>query len=235
MMRLWAESYSKSSPVVTSATLSVVAHAVVISAWVVATLPPADMPADSFANRTVVIFRPPPDRSPGTPGQRQTVHYIDMLKEGPGMGDGPRKIGDERPVASVDKTIGRAAADSETAPPIAPVPGPPDSVFSVLEVDTAVVRSANSAAPAYPLKLLEARVMGSVSAQYVVDTTGFADTTSFQVMKSTNPEFEAAVRDALPYMRFTPAKIGPTKVRQLVEQQFTFRITDPPAPVKRKP
>jgi len=98
------------------------------------------------------------------------------------------------------------------------------------------VRSASSAAPAYPLKLLEAHIMGSVSAQYIVDTTGFADTSSFHVMKSTNPEFITAVREALPYMRFTPAKIGNIKVRQLVEQQFSFKITDTVvATPKRKP
>jgi protein TonB len=88
------------------------------------------------------------------------------------------------------------------------------------------VRAANSAAPAYPLKLLAARIMGYVAARYVVDTTGFADTTSFSVLKATNPEFITAVKEALPYMRFTPAKIGSMKVRQLVEQQFTFKITD---------
>jgi protein TonB len=78
--------------------------------------------------------------------------------------------------------------------------------------------------------------MGSVQAQYVVDTTGFADTSSIHVMKSTNPEFIAAVREALPYMRFTPAKIGSVKVRQLVEQQFSFKITDTAVVTpKRKP
>ena len=236
MMRLWADSYSKSTPVVTSATLSVVAHAVVIAAWVVATMPTAGMPSDSFANR--VIYVPPPDRVPGQRGSREAVHYIDLLKEGPGTGDGPRTIGDTRPTAAIDETVGRAAADTVTSPPVAPIAAPPDSVFSVLEVDTAVVRSANSAAPAYPLKPLEARIMGSVSAQYIVDTTGFADTASFQVMKATNAEFVTAVREALPYMRFTPAKIGSLKVRQLVEQQFSFKITGdttPVAPPKRRP
>jgi hypothetical protein len=43
-------------------------------------------------------------------------------------------------------------------------------------------------------------------------------------MKSSNPGFIDAVREALPYMRFKPAKIGPLKVRQLVEQNFTFKI-----------
>jgi len=236
MMRLWANSYSKSTPVGTSATLSVVAHAVVIAACVVGTMPTADFPVDSFANRAIYV--PPPDRAPGTRGSRETVHYVDLTKEGPGIGDGPRTIGDERPAAPiVNETVGRAAADTTTTPAVAPIPGPPDSVFSVLEVDTAVVRSASSAAPAYPLKLLTAHIMGSVSARYVVDTTGFADTASFEVMKSTNPEFTTAVREALPYMRFTPAKIGSVKVRQLVEQQFSFKITDTAtvAPPKKKP
>jgi hypothetical protein len=33
-----------------------------------------------------------------------------------------------------------------------------------------------------------------------------------------------AVRAALPYMRFFPAKVGAKKVRQLVEQEFSFKI-----------
>lgn len=60
---------------------------------------------------------------------------------------------------------------------------------------------------------------------YVVDTTGFADVSSFEVIRATHPGFVQAVRDALPHMRFSPAKIGAVHVRQLVEQPFTFRIT----------
>jgi len=227
MMRLWASSYAKTTPVITSATLSVVAHAVIIGAWVVATLPPAELPSDSFANRTYPKYEPPPDRRPGQAGSRETVHYIDLAaREGLGAGDGGRTMGDEAP-STLSKTVGRVApADSVTSVATTPIVGQQDSVFSVLEVDTAVVRTANSAAPAYPLNLLQARVMGFVAARYVVDTTGFADTTSFEVMKATNPGFITAVKEALPYMRFTPAKIGSMKVRQLVEQQFTFKITD---------
>ena len=51
--------------------------------------------------------------------------------------------------------------------PVTPTPVPPstgqDSVYSILEVDVAVVRAANSAAPAYPLKLLQQHVSGSVA------------------------------------------------------------------------
>jgi len=41
MMRLWTESYAKPAPVITSATLSFVVHAVIIAAWVGVTLPAA--------------------------------------------------------------------------------------------------------------------------------------------------------------------------------------------------
>ncbi len=221
MMRLWFESYAKPTSHTAGAALSAATHAVLITAWVIATLPAPDVPKDSIANR--VFYIPPPDRVRGEEGTRESVTYI-ALAPGPGVGNGARKIGDEPPLVR-EQSIGAAPRDTAESRPTPPVAGPPDSVFSILEVDTPVARSANSAGPAYPLNLLNARVMGFVAAQYVVDTTGFADTASFHVLSSTNPEFVNAVRDALPYMRFTPAKIGTLKVRQLVEQQFTFRIS----------
>lgn len=229
MMRLWVQSYAKTTPVGSSATLSLVAHAIIIAAWVYSTLPESHMPDDSFSNR--VVYIPPPDKVPGPPARQERVQYVELDRPGAGLasGDGPRLMGGARPTAP-DESVGKAPKDTAVVAPPVTAPTPPggleDSVFTVLDVDTAVVRSSNSAAPAYPLKLLQARIMGSVSAQYIVDTTGFADTASFTVMKSTHPEFVLAVREALPYMRFKPAKIGPLKVRQLVEQQFSFRISD---------
>jgi protein TonB len=239
MMRLWVQSYSKKASVAPVGAMSAVMHALLIAGWVYVTMPAANVPEDSIANR--IIFVPPPDRAPGPRIVHEVVHYIESTRDGPGAGEegSARAIGNDRPAALSDQAAGKVppAQDTaiKTAPPTVP-PGTEDSVFSILDVDTAVVRSQNSAAPAYPLKLLDAHVMGSVSAQYVVDTTGFADTASFRVLKSTHPEFVAAVREALPYMRFRPAKIGPIKVRQLVEQQFSFKITDSgsvrPAPKK---
>lgn len=224
MMRLWVKSYTRAAPVASSVTISIVAHAVIVAAWVVVTLPPPNVAQDGIANR--VFYIPPPDRVPTQEGSVEAVHYIRMAPKGPGTGEGPRGVGDTRlRVAAADTTIGDQARDSLTAQPVPPTPTG-DSVYSVLEVDTAVARMASSAAPAYPIKLLEAHIMGFVQAQYVVDTTGFADTSSFRVIRATNPEFIDAVRQALPYMRFSPAKIGPSKVRQLVEQQFSFKISD---------
>jgi protein TonB len=193
----------------------------------------ADVAPDSIANR--VYYIPPPDRAPSDPGSRETVRYIAVAAPGPGSGAGPQLMGNAKPTPP-DTALGDKSKDTLTAPAVPPSTGP-DSVYSILEVDTAVVRSASSAAPAYPMKLLEAHIMGYVQAQYVVDTTGFADTSSFRAIKATNPEFVTAVKDALPYMRFRPAKIGQAKVRQLVEQQFSFKITDTGAvaPRAKKP
>jgi protein TonB len=227
MMRLWVQSYSRGStvaPIVPIAAMSGVVHAVVIALWVIATLPAAQVAPDSIANR--VYFIPPPDKAPGGPGTtHEVVHYLSL--EGTPTGDGaPRVAGDAPPVPAENKVAVQPQRDTTLAP--APTPTPPpgnsDSVFTILDVDTAVVRSASSAAPAYPIKLLDAKITGSVLAQYIVDTTGFADTASFHVMKATNQGFVDAVREALPYMRFKPAKIGPMKVRQLVEQNFSFKI-----------
>jgi protein TonB len=181
------------------------------------------MPFDSV--RREPIYLPPPDRAPSQGGSREAVRYVKLAPEGPGVGEGPRLTGDARPPATPDEIVGDRSKDTVTSTPVPPSTGE-DSVYSVLEVDVAVVRAANSAAPAYPLRLLQQHVSGSVAAQYIVDTTGFADTSSFHVLNTPRPEFIQAVKDVLPYMRFEPAKIGKAKVRQLVEQQFSFKITD---------
>jgi TonB family protein len=96
--------------------------------------------------------------------------------------------------------------------------------MTVLEVDTAAARYDESAAPPYPPSLLARRIEGSVAVQYIVDTTGRADTTSFVVLTSSHDEFSQAVKRTLPDMRFRSAVMGSRKVRQLVQQLFTFKI-----------
>jgi len=102
-----------------------------------------------------------------------------------------------------------------------------DSAYSEIEVDSVVARSADSAAPVYPPDLLAQRIEGSAQVQFVVDTTGIAEPNSFKVLSATQPEFAEAVRGALPLMRFRPAIFHSRKVRQLVEQSFTFKIVPP--------
>ena len=68
----------------------------------------------------------------------------------------------------------------------------------------------------------EAGVEDPVS--FVVDTTGRADIASFKVIRTSHELFATAVKNALPRMRFIPAEVGDKKVRQLVQQPFSFAI-----------
>jgi protein TonB len=74
--------------------------------------------------------------------------------------------------------------------------------------------------------MLEQRKEGQVIIQYVIDSMGRADLGSVMVMQATHPDFATSVQVTLPHMRFRPAKIGPRRVNQLVQQLFTFKIQD---------
>jgi protein TonB len=80
-------------------------------------------------------------------------------------------------------------------------------------------------APRYPEMLKSANVEGEVLAQFVVDTTGHAEMGTFKVLKSSHELFTQAVKNALVNMRFYPAEIGGRKVKQMVQQPFTFSLT----------
>ena len=225
MMRLWVESYSKSTTVSSSALISVVTHALLIGAAVASTSRPANVEADWIENR--VYYLPPPNRMPSQAASGETIKYVELAPEGVGAGFGKSVIGTDRTeiheISEHPGDLGRDLANTEAAPQLAGG----DSVFTQLEVDSTVARYPGSAAPAYPVDMLKQGVQGSVITQYVVDTTGFADTSSLKIMRTTHEQFADAVRAALPYMRFFPAKVGSKRVRQLVEQEFSFKIEQP--------
>lgn len=99
-----------------------------------------------------------------------------------------------------------------------------DSVFSVLAVDSQVIREPGTVAPRYPAALMEARVEGAVDVEFVVDTTGRVDVTTVEILNSSHPEFTASVETALSEMKFRPAWRSFRHVRQRVTQRFTFRL-----------
>jgi TonB-like protein len=130
------------------------------------------------------------------------------------------------------KKGGRGGARGEL--PFGPPPTlVPDTAWSVLEVDKIAERYEDSAAPIYPRELLAIGLEGLVKATYVVDTTGMVDITTFKVLLSDDPRFTQSVRDALGQTHFRPAKRAGKTVRQLVEQQFRFKIVPPDEMLKQ--
>jgi TonB family protein len=67
-------------------------------------------------------------------------------------------------------------------------------------------------------------VGGQVIAQFVVDTDGSVDMSTFKVLESSHELFSAAVETALAQMTFRPAEKDGQVVKQLVQQPFVFNV-----------
>ena len=76
----------------------------------------------------------------------------------------------------------------------------------------------------YPEGMRSSGAEGQVLAEFVVNEQGRVETGTFKVLESTNSAFTNAVRNALSRMRFRPAQIGSTKVSQVVQQAFVFKL-----------
>jgi protein TonB len=86
------------------------------------------------------------------------------------------------------------------------------------------VERIGGASPEYPSQLKDQGVEGSVVAQFVVNESGHADLGTLKILSSSNPAFTAAVKEALPRMKFSAAQIGGKKVDQLVQMPFQFHL-----------
>ena len=104
-----------------------------------------------------------------------------------------------------------------------------DHIFQAVDVDREVERQADAVAPIYPESLRLTNVQGGVTVEFVVDTTGHLEDGSLHDIGATHPLFAAAVREAIPGMRFHPAIRSGHTVRQQVIQSFQFVLQPPKA------
>ena len=106
-----------------------------------------------------------------------------------------------------------------------PLPVLAQEPYFEFQVEVPVKPAPGSAMPRYPNLLRQAAVEGEVLAQFVVDTTGRAEIGSLKILKSSHELFTESVRTALPQMRFVPADVGGKKVKQLVQEPFSFSMS----------
>ena len=123
-----------------------------------------------------------------------------------------------RSSAAVSQVPATHAADTvgKPRPTVAKQP------YFEFQVEKPVQLASGSANPVYPAELKAANVSGVVLAQFVVDTLGRAEVSTFKVLKSDHQLFTEAVKNVLPDLRFIPAEVGGRKVKQLVQQPFSF-------------
>jgi TonB family protein len=96
--------------------------------------------------------------------------------------------------------------------------------FLEYQVDQPARALPSSAMPIYPTELRARGVEGEVVVEFVVDTTGRVESSTFKILTSADTLFSDAVRAALPSMKFVPATVGRAKVRQLVQQSYPFKL-----------
>lgn len=211
------------------ACVSTLVHGLLIGGYLFAMRDVSRVVPEPDASFTPVQWLVPKDLIPGRP-QRETVTWTTLASAlGEGFADpSPPDERRDEPRMEVVLPEGKkedtdaAAKKDEVQPPIALG----DSIMTEFMVDSAVVRHEDGTSPSYPESMLRRRIEGSVIVQYVVDTLGHADTTTFRVISATHADFAQAVKRTLPRMRFRPAVMANRLVPQLVQQPFAFRIQD---------
>ena len=228
IFRRLLELYSRSAALRVSTgglVVSIAAHLVTVGPLFV--IPHAPVSPDSADTFTPVEFLIPRDRLEGSRPKRETVSWV-ALAPTTALGFEQKKD-ESKDRAQLEIVMAKGSEvdrEKTEAPPVEPPIALGDSIKTELEVDSTVVRYQDSAAPPYPESMLRRRVEGSVMVQYVVDTTGHVDTTSFRVLFATHADFAKSVKNTLPLMRFHPAMMANKRVAQLVEQPFVFKIVD---------
>jgi protein TonB len=91
-------------------------------------------------------------------------------------------------------------------------------------VDRIVVPYGNNPKPIYPRSLESQGIEADFTVMFVVDSTGRVDDGTVQLPKDVHRLFTDAVRNALSRSRYLPATLGGRPVRQLVQQEFVFRM-----------
>lgn len=202
-----------------SALLSIAAHGSVIAGAILISSMAADYTPQDH-ERAVKFLYPFLKRAPRAAVQEQ-VAYVGLTGA---AGAAPVSVEPSAKKETVAEA--EAVAVPETRPVEAATPEP-QRAMSELEVDSTALRDPDSEGPVYPPTLLAKGIEGKALVRFVVSAEGQVDITTFRLIQSTDSLFTKAARDVLPRMKFRPAWFAGKPVSQLVEQEFTFRITRP--------
>lgn len=215
---------------------SIVVHGILITAAVLGTLHASQAMEKPKAEKvefvTVKKDEPPPPKDQPKPPPDV------VMKAPPPKGfqvlTAPIKIPDVIPQIDLSKKVtdendfsGKGVAGGTAKGIVGGTPTPvnDNQTYFEFQVEKQVTPDPRNAPPRYPDMLRSANVEGEVLAQFVVDTTGRADMSTFKILKSTHDLFTNAVKAALPNMRFFPAEVGGKHVKQLVQMPFQFNLT----------
>ena len=167
---------------------------------------PKKAPAQSKLPNKPVRLRLPTPRLPAPIDIPDQIPDVDMTK----------------PVTNADDWRGTAVTGEATSASATTAGG--GDTYSAKQVERQASVVPGSPIPRYPEVLTSAGVEGQVSVEFVVDTTGRADMSTFKVLSSAHDAFSEEVRSAVARMRFYPAEAGGRRVKELVQIPFTFAL-----------
>jgi len=218
-----------------STVFSIVLHAVIITMSVYATKQVGEAVAEEVMQKVdfVEIKKeepPPPEDQPPPPPD---VVAPPPIAKGFQVLTAPVNIPDVIPEIDLSKKLtneadfsGKGVAGGIASGVVGGTPQVIDNnqTFFDFQVEKPVAPVPNTGVPRFPDILRSSSIEGEVLAQFVVDTTGRVEVSSFKVIRTSHELFSASVRQALPNMRFLPAEVGGRKVKQLVQQPFVFAL-----------
>lgn len=228
------ETKPKKPKTMKSMVLSVVVHVALIGAAVYGTLQAKEAIDKPKAEKVEFVQMkkdepPPPEKQPEPPPE---VVAAPPPPKGFQVLTAPIKIPEVLPEIDLSKKVtdeadfsGKGVAGGIAKGVVGGTAPVTDQAYFDFQVEKQVAPAPGNAGPRYPDMLRSANVEGEVLVQFVVDTTGRAEMGTFKVLKSSHDLFTNSVRQALSAMRFYPAEIGGRKVKQLVQQPFTFSLT----------
>ncbi len=107
----------------------------------------------------------------------------------------------------------------------AATPGDSTTPYYEFQVHRAAKQIPGTSHLRYPDVLRAANVEGEVIAQFVVDTDGTVLPETLKILRSTHELFTNSVKLGLPALRFEPAMLGGKKVREMMQEPFTFTLS----------
>jgi protein TonB len=233
------ESKPRKQKTVGGTIFSLVFHTAVIGAAVYGTLEAKEQFEKPKAEKVEFVKMekknepPPPKEEPKPPPPPKDVVAAPPPPKGFQVLTAPVKIPDVLPEIDLSKKVtneddfsGKGVAGGIAKGVVGgTAPVNTEQAYFEFQVEKQVAPASGNPTPRYPDMLRSANVEGEVLAQFVVDTTGRADMSTFKILKSSHDLFTNSVRSVLPNMRFYAAEIGGRKVKQLVQMPFQFALT----------
>jgi TonB family protein len=217
--------------------LSLVAHAVVLTVAIRATVSLAEPPGPGERVPFPAWEAPvaPPLAAPPVTPHEVAIAPVAAVEPPPTLPVAPVEVPMTIPPIELGgEVIDRAAlavlAPVPDGPPTAgrrpggpAAPGTPAALFRRQEVDQPA-RRVGGPVPRYPAVMRAVGIDGEVRLRFVVGLDGRAEAGTITVLSSTNVAFEPDAIETIRRSTFRPAMLAGGAVRQLVEQVVRYRL-----------